>query len=494
MIYKSIKKFNKSIFLLFFAFLTLASCYDSGYEEFVPPTGNVNNIQPNTLFTTTTNAADNLSVVFRSFSTDAVSYLWDFGDGNTSTEANPDYTYSEGGVYTVTLTTKSSDGLEAVDSSDVAPVFVDFDFTIIDSEVTFENLTSGANKLVWDFGDGETLEWNSSEDTEEDPDFNPVYIYSAAGTFEVTLTVTNFLGVEVTVNKNIEGLVLSTVPQFSFVVDGFDVEFTDESINAVSYLWDFGDGNTSDLQNPTHTYSENNEYEVMLTTQNSAGVSKSISKNVIAGIVTIFADDPVLINWEFTKLPKISGSDCGCSAWINNDLGTDGESSGGNGGSDNLVKFDNDENDAVYQEFAVVQNADYTVKIVAAFKELTGGSFPSMLELRILAGSGYSAGYAPTYYTETTEFPKTGWGYSSITQVETAGNNLMLETLSNPNDTGYLTYEFTFNAGSNDSVAFFMRGIGGDGTPSDDKFSLPYNNGDEEIRVDNVIIESVNKK
>ena len=129
---------------MFFIFLGLVSCYDNGYEEFVPPTGNVNDIQPNTLFTTSTSADDTLSIVFRSYSTDAASYLWDFGDGNTSTEANPDYTYTTGGLYKVKLTTTSSDGLVAVDSSNVAPVFVDFNFTTIDSEVTFENLTSGA--------------------------------------------------------------------------------------------------------------------------------------------------------------------------------------------------------------------------------------------------------------------------------------------------------------------------------------------------------------
>ena len=50
--YKLIKKFNGSVFILSLMFLGLISCYDSGYEEFVPPTGNVNNIQPNTLFTT----------------------------------------------------------------------------------------------------------------------------------------------------------------------------------------------------------------------------------------------------------------------------------------------------------------------------------------------------------------------------------------------------------------------------------------------------------
>ncbi len=168
-----------------------------GYEEFVPPTGNVNNIQPTTLFTATTNAADNLGVIFRSYSTDAASYLWDFGDGNTSTEANPDYVYATGGLYNVKLTTTSAEGLVGKDSTDVAPIFVDFSFTTVDSQVTFTNNTDGAASLVWDFGDGESVSWEAA-DTQTDPDFSPIHTYDTADVFDVTLTVTNFLGREVT--------------------------------------------------------------------------------------------------------------------------------------------------------------------------------------------------------------------------------------------------------------------------------------------------------
>ena len=282
MIYKIIKKYNKATFALLFVFLGLVSCYDSGYEEFVPPTGNVNDIQPNTLFTTSTKANDNLSIVFRSYSTDAVSYLWDFGDGNTSTEANPNYTYETGGLYTVTLTTTSSDGLVAEASSQVAPMFVDFNHTSVDSEVTFENLTHGASRLVWDFGDGETLEWNA-EDTEDDPAFSPVHAYKTADVFKATLTATNFLGDEISVSKNIEGLVLSTVPDFTFSTSALTVEFTDASVLAVSHSWDFGDGNTSTELNPTHTYAVAGTYDVTLTTTNDAGVSRSVTKPVPVG-------------------------------------------------------------------------------------------------------------------------------------------------------------------------------------------------------------------
>ena len=280
--YKLIKKLSGSILILSTIFLGLVSCYDNGYEEYVPPTGNVNNIQPSTLFTTSTKAEDNMSIVFRSYSTDAASYLWDFGDGNSSTEANPDYTYTKGGLYKVKLTTKSSDGLIAVDSSNVSPIFVDFNISKVDSEVTFENLTDGANKLTWDFGDNETIDWDSI-DTTQDPNFSPKHAYKTAETFVATLTATNFLGVKVSVSKNIEGLVLSTVPDFTFKTSSLTATFTDASVLAVSHSWDFGDGNSSTDESPVHTYAVRGTYNVTLTTKNDAGVSRSITKPVPVG-------------------------------------------------------------------------------------------------------------------------------------------------------------------------------------------------------------------
>ncbi|MFK7831905.1 MAG: PKD domain-containing protein [Winogradskyella sp.] len=263
--------------------LTVVSCYDDGFEEFVPPTGNINNIQPNTLFTTSTDADNSLTLIFRSFSTDAVSYLWDFGDGNTSTEANPDYTYATGGLYTVTLTTTSSDGLEATATADVAPIFLDFDFTTLDSQVTFNNLTTGASTLTWDFGDGNSVSWNSAEDTAEDPDISPVHGYLTEGTFQATLTATNFLGREFSVTKSITGLVLSTIPNFTFTTSSLTAQFTDDSFLAVSHSWDFGDGNTSSDVNPIHTYAMAGTYDVTLTTTNEAGVERDITKPVPVG-------------------------------------------------------------------------------------------------------------------------------------------------------------------------------------------------------------------
>lgn len=285
MIHKLINKINKSIALVLFILLGFVSCYDSGHEEFTPPTGNVNDIQPSTLFTTSTSANDNLEIVFRSYSTDAATYSWDFGDGNTSSEENPNYKYTAGGLYNVKLTTVSSDGLTAIDSADVAPFFVDFNTSQEDTKVTFENLSHGLKELTWDFGDGESLDW-VSDDTVQDDDYSPSHIYTTADTFDAKLIGTNFLGAQVEVSKNIKDLVLSTVPEFSFDVNGLVVEFTDESLLAVSHSWNFGDGSpVSTETNPTHTFSSVATYNVTLTTKNDAGVEKSITKAVPVGAV-----------------------------------------------------------------------------------------------------------------------------------------------------------------------------------------------------------------
>lgn len=260
--------------------------------------------------------------------------------------------------------------------------------------------------------------------------------------------------------------------------------FANLSTGATMYSWSFGDGNTSTAFEPLNTFPGEGTYTVTLVASDNLGVESTYTEviEVIEPIATVIPD-PVLVNADFDKLPKSSGSDCSCSGWINKSLGDQGESSSGNGGSNNVVKFDNNEPDHVYQEFEISPNADYTMEVVVSFKDPLNGTHPSMLELRVLAGSGYTSGYSPTYYTNTVDFPQDGYGYATIAQVEDAANNLLTETISNPSDTSYITYTYMFNAGNNSSVALFIRGIGGDTSGN-----FGYNSGDEEIRVDSVTI------
>ena len=279
---------------------------------------------------------------------------------------------------------------------------------------------------------------------------------------------------------------------FSYSPDEDDftlIHFQDLSSESNTYSWDFGTGDISTERDPSYTFADGEgTYPVTLTTGDSNGVMSSITINVLV-VEPELPDvlDPVLVNADFDKLPKSSGSDCSCAGWINKDIGEQGESSSGNGGSDNVVKFDNNEPDHVYQEFEITPNADYLITIVSAFQSSTGGPFPSMLELRILAGSGYVDGYTPVYYTETVDFPQEDWGYTTISQVEDPANNLLVQTIDHPGNTDYNSYTYTFNAGANNSVALFVRGVGGDSIGE-----FLYTGGDEEVRADYVTITAIN--
>lgn len=265
--------------------------------------------------------------------------------------------------------------------------------------------------------------------------------------------------------------------------------FSNESSGAINYLWEFGDGNTSTEFEPMNAYPGEGTFTAKLTASDLLGVESVFTLTFdIVEPIAIVIPDPVLVNADFNKIPKSSGSDCTCSGWINKSVGDQGESSSGNGGSDNVLKFDNNEPDHVYQEFAVTPNADYTITIVASFKSLvSGGSFPSMLEMRVLEGSGYKSGYTPMYYATAVEYPQDNFGYETIASVEDVANNALTEVIPNPGNTSYNTYTYTFNSGNNTSAALFIRGIGGPSAGGGGG-SFGYNSGDEEIRVDNVVI------
>ena len=266
--------------------------------------------------------------------------------------------------------------------------------------------------------------------------------------------------------------------------------FANASTSATTYAWDFGDGNTSTEVDPVNTFPGEGSYTVSLSASDALGVVSVFTVSIeVVQPPEPDVPDPVLVNADFNKLPKSSGSDCACSGWINKSVGDQGESSSGNGSD--VVKFDNNEPDHVYQEFAVTPNADYQIEIITQFKDPAGGSYPASLEIRVLAGSGYVGGYSPTYYTDTAVMPQDDWGYTSIAQVEDPANNLLVEVQDNPADDSYITYTYLFNAGANDSVALYIRGIGGPATGGAGG-DFGFNSGDEEIRADSVTITAIN--
>ncbi len=130
---------------------------------------------------------DNRTVTFTNTSV-GDSYSWDFGDGNSSTEANPVHTYDSDGSYTVTLTATNScgdnDSSQVVVVGNASPVTASFSYyreNECSSEVSFTDMSEGSpTSWSWDFGDG-------GSSTEQ----NPAHTYAQPGTYTVVLQAGN---------------------------------------------------------------------------------------------------------------------------------------------------------------------------------------------------------------------------------------------------------------------------------------------------------------
>jgi PKD repeat protein len=195
-------------------------------------------------------------------------FVWDFGDGNNSTDINPTHTYDAPGTYTVILTATNDCGdnrIErevAVGSAPLAaftstatsgcfPVTIQF----------FDQSDGSVDDRVWSFPGGQP-----STSTEE----NPRITYDSVGLYTVSLMVMNELGEDEIVKDSL--VLVLDAPRPSFIVEAVDgdVQFMNTSENATRYIWSFGDGNTSVEENPTHTYDRSGLYFATLNAYNDA--------------------------------------------------------------------------------------------------------------------------------------------------------------------------------------------------------------------------------
>lgn len=202
------------------------------------------------------------------------SYKWNFGDGTTSTAPTPSHTYTTAGAYDVTLIIETTPGctdtLKVIEGVRVGSrPNINFTATPRDAcastTVTFTDLSTIAggiiNEWYWSFGDG-----GSSTDQ------NPTYNYNDTGYFNVTLIASNF-GCSDTLKIERYMHILPPIPVFDtafFCNDPMKRRFIDKSIGAQTWLWNFGDGSTSTLQNPSHVYADTGRYSVSLKVTNGA--------------------------------------------------------------------------------------------------------------------------------------------------------------------------------------------------------------------------------
>ncbi len=205
-------------------------------------------------------------------------YNWDFGDGNTSTDINPDHVYNTEGTYNVSLTVSylasgcSNTVAFSVDAHPrTTPQFV-ANTPCLGSETDFVDQT-GNNPILWewDFDDGATS-----------TDQNPSHEYTTPGIYNVTLITENVFGCSDTLLQSVEVYELP-IPGFTFdtVCLNAVTSFTDQSQSAVAWEYDLGDGNTSNQQNPTHTYAADGTFTVSQVVTNSEGCTDTLERDVI---------------------------------------------------------------------------------------------------------------------------------------------------------------------------------------------------------------------
>lgn len=199
-----------------------------------------------------------------------LSYLWKFGDGTTGTSANPQHVYSTAGTYDVTLIITTQGGCK--DSVTMANAVragnkPNAQFIASPGEVCNSNpvhftdkSTGNVDEWYWNFGDKLFS-----------TDQNPSHVFDGVGKFAVSL-IASSNGCADTITIKDAANVLPPVSLFNIqqnCADKYNVNFADQSIGATSVEWDFGDGNTSALRNPSHRYAAPGVYKVVLKSFNS---------------------------------------------------------------------------------------------------------------------------------------------------------------------------------------------------------------------------------
>lgn len=241
------------------------------------------------------------------------SFIWDFDDGFNSSLQNPSHLYGSPGIYNIIFTVATNNG--CVDSATQAITIFTLPVAAFSTNDVCQytaaqftdasTIASGSvSSYQWDFNDGS----NSSAQ-------NPSHNFASEGIYNVELLVTSDNGCSDSVTQPVT---IFPVPQADFSFDNkclYDaVQFTDNTVisgGSITWDWDFGDGVSSSLQNPSHQYSADGTYNVVLIVISGNNCSDTIMKQDTIYPVPLadfsFVDNCLSDTADFTDLSTISG-------------------------------------------------------------------------------------------------------------------------------------------------------------------------------------------
>ena len=305
-------------------------------------------------------------------------YFWDFGDGNTSVQKNPDHIYNEEGVYNVCLTLYDGRGCGKTICKEEVITIIDPKAGFIGDPIfatcpplltNFFNTSEDAVSYVWDFGDNSGLSENES----------PSHVYTSPGRFDVMLIAQS-------TSKCMDTLILEEYVrvegpsgEFTFDISSqclpISIELIAGSDGYYSYTWDYGNGELDSIpglviaDTTSYTYTETGIFTPKLIITDSIGCSRS------------FAGDPIVVNDIELEFDKDSIPLCGPPL----DVFLENLSSGT---TDNVAytwfldgpqNFTSDEKDPV---FNIVETGLYSVNLVANYENCVDTlSKPDFLEV-----------------------------------------------------------------------------------------------------------------
>ncbi len=213
----------------------------------------------------------------------AINSNWDFGDGNYSSQLNPNHTYLNSGNYNVCHIIYDSLCIDTickqVTVTNPNPCQASFIYNLgVNGGVTFTNTSSSNGFLIydWNFGDSS---FSSLE--------NPIHTYTATGKYIVSLKILDTLSICNSIFNDTLDIFISPncKPDFNYSINGDTVFIQNKAVsfNRVKYL--FGDGDTSYQSNPFHIYQQSGTYTIKQLIYNDTtncvdSLSKSITINI----------------------------------------------------------------------------------------------------------------------------------------------------------------------------------------------------------------------